>query len=109
VPPSRPRTKCAADPTAPGYLRSPKQPPSGVQREAPEISRIAGCYPRRYTAQAGRLHRKQKFKFSKKRYRERHRIENALCRLKDFRRVATRYDKLAVKFAASVYLAPAIV
>ena len=53
--------------------------------------------------------RKRKFKFSKKRYRERHRIENAVCRLKDFRRIATRYDKLAVTFAASVYLVAAIV
>lgn len=38
-----------------------------------------------------------------------HRIENAFCRLKDFRRIATRYDKLALNFAASVYLVAAIV
>ena len=42
-----------------------------------------------------RRNRKTKFRFSKKRYRERHKIENALCRLKDFRRIATRYDKLS--------------
>ena len=53
--------------------------------------------------------RKRKFAFSKKRYRERHRIENAFCRLKDFRRIATRYDKLATNFAASVYLVAAVV
>jgi len=53
--------------------------------------------------------RKRKFKFSKKRYRERHRIENAFCRLKDFRRIATRYDKLVANFAASVYLVAAVV
>ena len=35
------------------------------------------------------------------RYRERHLIENALCRLKDFRRVATRYDKLAANFIST--------
>jgi putative transposase len=29
--------------------------------------------------------------------------------LKDFRRIATRYDKLATNFAASVYLVAAIV
>lgn len=56
-----------------------------------------------------RSNRKRKFRFSKKRYRERHKIENAFCRLKDFRRIATRYDKLAVNFAASVYLVAAIV
>jgi transposase len=56
-----------------------------------------------------KCNRKHKFKFSKKRYREQHRIENASCRLKDFRRIATRYDKLAVTFAASVYLVAAVV
>ena len=39
--------------------------------------------------------RKQPFSFDKKSYRQRHRIENAFSRLKDFRRIATRYDKLA--------------
>lgn len=34
-------------------------------------------------------------RYDKGRYRARHLIENAFCRLKDFRRVATRYDKLA--------------
>jgi len=53
--------------------------------------------------------RKKKFRFSKQCYRKRHLIENAFCRLKDFRRIATRYDKLAVNFASSVYLVAAIV
>ena len=39
--------------------------------------------------------RKQPFSFDKKSYKQRHRIENAFCRLKDFRRIATRYDRLA--------------
>ena len=39
------------------------------------------------------------------RYKERHLIENAFCRLKDFRRVATRYDKLAANFLSAVALA----
>jgi putative transposase len=56
-----------------------------------------------------RSNRKKKFRFSRRRYRDRHRIENAFCRLKDFRRIATRYDKLATNFAASVYLVAAIV
>ena len=41
--------------------------------------------------------RKQPFSFDKKSYKQRHRIENAFCRLKDFRRIATRYDRLATK------------
>jgi len=40
---------------------------------------------------------------------KRHRIENAFCRLKDFRRIATRYDRLARNFLASVCLVAAIV
>jgi transposase len=38
---------------------------------------------------------------STKAYKQRHRIENVFCRLKDFRRIATRYDKLARNFLAS--------
>jgi transposase len=39
----------------------------------------------------------------------RHRVEDAFCRLKDFRRIATRYDRLARNFLASVCLVAAIV
>jgi putative transposase len=53
--------------------------------------------------------RKQPFKFNKKAYRKRHLIENAFCRLKDFRRIATRYDKLAANFEAAVHLVAAVV
>ena len=53
--------------------------------------------------------RKQPFSFDKKSYKQRHRIENAFCRLKDFRRIATRYDRLARNFLASVCLVPAVV
>jgi putative transposase len=35
-------------------------------------------------------------------------IERAFCRLKDWRRVATRYDKLANNFASTVALAAII-
>ena len=53
--------------------------------------------------------RKQPFRFSKASYKKRHRIENAFCRLKDFRRIATRYDRLARNFLASICLVAAIV
>jgi transposase len=35
-------------------------------------------------------------------------IERMFCRLKDFRRVATRYDRNAVNFLAAVCIAAAI-
>ena len=56
-----------------------------------------------------RSNRKQPFSFDKKSYKQRHLIENAFCRLKDFRRIATRYDRLARNFLASVCLVAAIV
>jgi len=42
------------------------------------------------------------------RYQGRHLIENAFCRIKDSRRVATRYDKLATNFLSGVALATAL-
>jgi putative transposase len=56
-----------------------------------------------------RSNRKRRFSFSRKACRERHRIENAFCRLKDFRRIATRYDRHARNFLASIYLVATIV
>jgi transposase len=38
-------------------------------------------------------------------YRWRHLVENFLCALKQFRRVATRYDKTDQSFEAMIYLA----
>ena len=44
----------------------------------------------------GRITRKRKVAYDRRRYRDRHLIENAFCRLKDFRRASPpRYDKLA--------------
>jgi transposase len=56
----------------------------------------------------GRCNRKRAVRYDKQRYRGRHLIENAFCRLKDFRRVATRYDKLAANFLSAVALATAV-
>ncbi|MHC2297122.1 transposase [Rhizobium mongolense] len=56
----------------------------------------------------GRCSRKRAIRYDKQRYRGRHLIENAFCRLKDFRRVATRYDKLADNFLSGVALATAL-
>lgn len=56
----------------------------------------------------GRRNRKRVIRYDKDRYRGRHLIENAFCRLKDFRRVHTRYDKLAANFLSAVALATAI-
>ena len=41
-------------------------------------------------------------------YRARNLVERLWCRLKDWRRIATRYDKLAVNYMAGVLIAAAI-
>ena len=56
-----------------------------------------------------RSSRNRPFAFSRRLYKLRWRIESAFSRLKDFRRIATRYDKLARNYLASVCLAAALV
>jgi len=52
---------------------------------------------------------RQPFSFNKRLYKLRWRIESAFNRSKDFRRIATRYDKLARNYLASVCLAATLV
>ncbi len=52
--------------------------------------------------------RRWKHCFSPVLYRGRNAIERMFGRLKDFRRIATRYDKLATNFLAAVHLAAAV-
>jgi transposase len=56
-----------------------------------------------------RSNRKQPYSFSKRLYKLRWRVESAFNRLKDFRRIATRYDRLARNYLASVCLVAALV
>jgi transposase len=53
--------------------------------------------------------RKHLLSFNNRLYKLRWRIEGAFNRLKDFRRIATRYDKLARNYLASVCLAATLV
>ena len=56
----------------------------------------------------GRRNRKRPIQYDERRYRDRWLVEAMFCRLKDFRRVATRYDKLARNYQSTVALAAAI-
>lgn len=53
-------------------------------------------------------YRKRLHPFDAEAYKRRNLVERAFCRLKDFRRVATRYDRLACTYAAAVCLAAII-
>jgi transposase len=47
--------------------------------------------------------------YDKEAYKARHLIENFFCKLKQFRAIATRYDKTARNFLAAIHLAAAII
>lgn len=48
--------------------------------------------------------RSKKIPYDRSRYRERNRVERFFNKLKNFRRIATRYDKLRQTFFAALYL-----
>ena len=52
--------------------------------------------------------RRQPARFHRGYYRHRHHVENFFCRIKKYRRISTRYDKLAVTFLGFVQLATVI-
>ena len=51
-----------------------------------------------------KINRKYKPGFSPALYKNRNAVERSFGRLKDFRRIATRYDKLSKNFLAAVQL-----
>lgn len=53
----------------------------------------------------GRIGRTVPIQHSKKLYRQRHKIEIMFGRMKDWRRVATRYDRCAHTFMSAIVLA----
>lgn len=52
-----------------------------------------------------RRHRKRQHAYDRALYKERNRVERFFSRIKHFRRIATRYDKLAATFMGFVTLA----
>ena len=53
--------------------------------------------------------RKRHHPFDETAYRQRNLIERMVCRLKHWRRIATRYDQLAANFAVAVMIAAVII
>ena len=53
--------------------------------------------------------RREPHKYDRRRYKRRHRVENFFQRLKRYRRVATRYEKLAATFFAMVCFAALLI
>ena len=71
-------------------------------REALKDSGIRACIP-------GRKQRLKTVKYDKRRYKRRNRIEIMFGRLKDWRRVATRYDRCPKGFLSAITLAALVI
>ena len=71
-------------------------------REALKDKRIRACIP-------GRKQRKKPVNYCKRRYKRRNRIEIMFGRLKDWRRVATRYDRCPKVFLSATALAALVI
>ncbi len=65
-------------------------------------SKIQACIPPRKS-------RTVPIKYDKRRYRRRHRIEIMFGRIKDWRRVATRYDRCPKAFLSAIALAATVI
>lgn len=57
----------------------------------------------------GRKSRKKTVKYDKRRYKRRNRIERMFGRLKDWRRVATRYERSPTVFLSAIALAATVI
>jgi transposase len=53
--------------------------------------------------------RKELRKYDKELYKARHLIENFFAKLKQYRAIATRYDKLASSFLGGIFLASTVI
>ena len=62
---------------------------------------IATCIP-------SRRNRNKPIPYGKRLYRMRHKVENLFARLKDWRRIATRYDRCAHVFLSAVLIAATV-
>jgi transposase len=56
-----------------------------------------------------RSHRLVQRPFDRHQYKNRNLVERFFCRIKQFRRIATRYDKLAQRFASFVELCACVI
>ena len=62
---------------------------------------ITACIP-------PKANRKVQYPYDKQLYRQRHKIENLFGRIKDWRRVATRYDRCAHTFMSAISIAATV-
>lgn len=71
-------------------------------RSALQHMGITPCIP-------GKKNRKDPIQYDKDLYKQRHKIENMFAKLKDWRRISTRYDRCAHTFFSAINLACAVI
>jgi len=74
---------------------------SKIFREALQAKGIEPCIPSSRS-------RKVPYPYDKALYKKRHKVENLFAKLKDWRRIATRYDRCAHTFFSSICIAAAV-
>ena len=71
-------------------------------RNALKAKRIAPCIP-------PRKNRKRRVHYNKKLYKKRHKVENMFAKIKDWRRIAMRYDRCAHTFFSAICIAASFI
>lgn len=71
-------------------------------RDALQAKGIEACIP-------PKINRRKAIMFDKALYKQRHKIENMFGKLKDWRRVSTRYDRCAHTFFSTICIAAAFI
>ena len=71
-------------------------------REALQEKGIEPCIP-------SRKNRKREIRYDTALYKQRHKIENMFGKLKDWRRIATRYDQCAHTFFSAICIAASVI
>lgn len=88
-------------------LIEPIQPEAVLADKAYDADAVLACIARKNAKAVipPKANRKEQREFDRSQYRNRNVIERFFAKLKQFRRVATRYDKLASRFASFIELA----
>ncbi len=71
-------------------------------REALQDKGIEPCIP-------PKKNRKTQIEYDKAFYKQRHKVENMFGKLKDWRRIATRYDRCAHTFFSAICIAATVI
>ena len=71
-------------------------------RDALKAKKIRACIP-------GRINRKKQIEYDKSLYKQRNLVERMFGRLKDWRRIATRYDRNAEIFLSAITIAAVVI